>query len=630
MSSAIQSRAAVRPRARVSAKLLWLPILLALVLCLFALALRERSAPTLSLSILGAAATLLVCAAAVGRRALAAGRVLTLEFAPKTAHWVQLIMHSCIYSYWGWYWPQVFDEIPLILAQIIFVYALDMLVCWSRRDKWLLGFGPIPIILSTNLFLWFRDDWFFLQFVMISIGVIAKEYVQWKREGRSTHIFNPSAVGLFLFSVILIATHSTHITWGEDIALNLHLPPNIYLEIFLLGLVVQALFSVTLVTLSAAAVLVIANLIYTRATGVYMFIDSNIPVSVFIGLHLLVTDPATSPKSKSGKLIFGGLYGASVFSLYGFLSAIGAPRFYDKLLPVPPLNLLVQIFDKVGYRLDRWVVGLFQSIRTPRFIWAASPRQMNLVFMSCWVVLFGWMMTTGFVTTEVVGIPHPGKDPAFWEQACNAHRHKACTVWVGVLNVECEKGSPDACLSMGTITNVGVLVPREPAAAGRGLGRACDLGAPNACGLFIDFVKDGGDRSLQASCDKADAYSCFYLATALHAGKGVGQDDPRGLSLFQSSCKQGYVRGCGVAGEMYMNGQGAAMDNARALKNLEKSCAGGWATSCVEAATVYHREPAGPASEELAGQRLLQGCNLGDQAACRMLANPSLFVSPHP
>ena len=40
-----------------------------------------------------------------------------------------------------------------------------------------------------------------------------------------------------------------------------------------------------------------------------MFIDSSIPVSVFIGLHLLVTDPATSPRSNSGKIVFGGLYG---------------------------------------------------------------------------------------------------------------------------------------------------------------------------------------------------------------------------------------------------------------------------------------------------------------------------------
>jgi len=95
------------------------------------------------------------------------------------------------------------------------------------------------------------DDWYFLQFVMISIGVVAKEYVQWKRTARA-HIFSILLRGLFLFSVILIATHSTHITGRRHCAQPA--PATQYLfGNLLLGLVVQALFSVTLVTLSAAA-----------------------------------------------------------------------------------------------------------------------------------------------------------------------------------------------------------------------------------------------------------------------------------------------------------------------------------------------------------------------------------------
>ena len=80
---------------------------------------------------------------------------------------------------------------------MVFLYVLDMLVCWSRRDNWILGFGPIPIIFSMNLFLWFRDDWFYLQFVMVAIIVFGKEFLRWKRDGQSTHIFNPSAFALF-------------------------------------------------------------------------------------------------------------------------------------------------------------------------------------------------------------------------------------------------------------------------------------------------------------------------------------------------------------------------------------------------------------------------------------------------
>ena len=76
-----------------------------------------------------------------------------------------------------------------------------MLLSWSRRDTYTLGFGPFPIIFSTNLFLWFRQDWFYLQFVMIAVGFAAKEFIRWNKDGRQTHIFNPSSFTLTIFSL---------------------------------------------------------------------------------------------------------------------------------------------------------------------------------------------------------------------------------------------------------------------------------------------------------------------------------------------------------------------------------------------------------------------------------------------
>jgi TPR repeat protein/Na+-translocating ferredoxin:NAD+ oxidoreductase RnfD subunit len=599
-------------------------MLLAGVLVIFCFLPRAQDNPALRVSIGLAATALLLFAVLLRQHVVASRRSLTVELLPRRVHYVQLVMHSCLYAYWGWYWREVYHYVPLILVQIIYAYALDMLLCWSRRDRWIAGFGPIPIILSTNLFLWFRDDWFFLQFVMISIGVVAKEFVTWQRDGRRTHIFNPSAVGLFLFSVVLIATHSTSITWGEQIAQTLHRPPNIYLEIFVLGLVVQALFSVTLVTLSAAAVLCLMNVIYTHATGVYQFIDSYIPVSVFIGLHLLVTDPATSPKSNSGKIIFGGLYGASVFGLYSLLTLLGAPRFYDKLLCVPPLNLSVRVLDWVGVPLDHWAAIFFQRLKAPRFVWGGSPRQTNFAFMSLWIVLFSAMMTTGFVETGIVGKSHPGADPAFWEKACDAHLHKACPTWVGMLNAECEQGGSSACLTMANVTNMGLAVPREPATAARGFGRACDLGESGACTAFRNFISNGGDQTLAHSCDRGDAYSCFYLATVLHLGQGLPQDEPRAIRVFEESCDRGYVRACGVLGEMYLLGQGIPVDGIRALKNFERSCAGHFGDSCVSAAMLYHRGVGGIQDEELSQRRFQQGCELGYEPACRFLQSSAL------
>ena len=172
-------------------------------------------------------------------------------------------------------------------------------------------------------FLWFKDDWFYLQFVLVAVGVLGKEFVRWNREGRYVHIFNPSAFTLGLFSVVLLSTGTTHLTWGQEIASTLSLAPQIYLYLFLVGLVVLYFFSVTLVTASAAAVLMGFSAVYASLNGVPYFLDSEIPSAVFLGLHLLVTDPSTSPRTPLGRLLFGVLYGCGVFGLYSLLASLG-------------------------------------------------------------------------------------------------------------------------------------------------------------------------------------------------------------------------------------------------------------------------------------------------------------------
>ena len=73
-----------------------------------------------------------------------------------------------------------------------------------------------------------------------------------------------TAALLALTSAVLIVTQSTYLTHGPEIASTLALPPHIYLEIFLLGLIVQYFFAVTLMTLSATAVLVLKRAVFDR------------------------------------------------------------------------------------------------------------------------------------------------------------------------------------------------------------------------------------------------------------------------------------------------------------------------------------------------------------------------------
>ena len=189
-----------------------------------------------------------------------------------------------MFAYWGYYWRPVYDYAWLLVAQLVFAYAFDMLLAWSRRDTYVLGFGPFPIIFSTNLFLWFRDDWYYLQFVMIAVGFLGKEFVRWRPRWPAGPHLQPVCllVGRCSRSV-LIGTSTTELTWGQEIASTLTLAPHIYLFLFLIGLVVMYFFSITLIAGSAAVVLFGVSALYSAVTGVPYFIDSEIPTAVFLG-----------------------------------------------------------------------------------------------------------------------------------------------------------------------------------------------------------------------------------------------------------------------------------------------------------------------------------------------------------
>lgn len=309
-------------------------------------------------------------------------RALVLEISLRPQHYIQACAHLTIYTYWAAYWQGVSDAAPLIAAQLAFAYGLDALLSWSRRDSYTLGFGPFPIIFSTNLFLWFKADWFYLQFLMVTVGFCAREFIRWQRDGRRVHIFNPSSLPLSLASIVLILTHNTHLTWGQDIATTQLFPPQMYVVIFLVSLPGQVLFGVSRMTLTAVATTYLLIGFDYAVTGLHIFESPTIPIAVFLGMHLLFTDPSTSPRTELGRLIFGALYGASVVALYVVLSRLGVPTFYDKLLQVPILNLLVPTIDRIA-QSDR-----LRWFDPGRLFTTLTPRARHVAYTALWAVLF--------------------------------------------------------------------------------------------------------------------------------------------------------------------------------------------------------------------------------------------------
>ncbi|HET9948179.1 MAG TPA: hypothetical protein VFQ22_04620 [Longimicrobiales bacterium] len=468
-ASLARAEASTPRSAAPSLNVLYLPLAATLGLGLVSFLPRVQSNPRLAGSFWGVTLALLAWHAVLTLRLRKQG--VSRRFVPllRPQHYIQACIHASIFAYWGFYWRQVYDYVPLLLGQLLFAYAFDMLLQWSRREEYALGFGPFPIIFSTNLFLWFKDDWFWLQFLMIAVGFLGKELVRWERDGRRVHIFNPSAFTLGLFSLVLIATGTTSLTWGPEVASTLTLAPYIYTWLFATGLIVMYFFHITLVAGAAATVLFALSAIYYAATGVPYFIDSEIPAAVFLGLHLLVTDPSTSPRTPPGKLLFGGLYGAGVFALYALLGMAGAPTFYDKLLCVPLLNLSVRGIDALVAK-----VKTSEAWARLRMDWAFG--RPNVAYMSVWAVIFAFAAATGRADGRHIGDSLP-----FWQQACEENRRHACERLLQIEATYCSDASAWACNELGAAYAEGRIAEADPELALGYYARACELRYQPAC-----------------------------------------------------------------------------------------------------------------------------------------------------
>ncbi|MBL8730231.1 MAG: hypothetical protein JNM25_17565 [Planctomycetes bacterium] len=576
------------PGAARDSRLAWLPSLLIGVLFAFLLVPRVQQNGHLVQTFAGTAGVLLVWQLVLWLLARRSGHRLAVEFVPPVKqHYIQACVQLCLYAYWGFYWQQpdgvrpIYAQAPLILAQLVFLYAFDALFAWSRGRAWRLASGPMPIVLSTNLFIWFRDDWFVLQFVMVTIGLLGKEFVKWHKEGRRTHVFNPSGFGLAVAAIALIATGNVDLTWAKSLATTIENPPHIFVFLFGLGLVVQGFFAVTLMTFAAAVVMVLINLGYTWTTGVYLFASTNLPAAAFLGLMLLMTDPSTSPRTNLGRTIFGAGYGVGYVVVFQLLGALGAPELFAKLFPVPILNLGVQWLDRLARR------GALGRLNT-RWETALRPRTTNALHMAAWTAVFLALWGSGYVG----GRHHPGDSIPFWKRALAEGRPEAGRKLVMVAGSQAVAGgSAEALNELGILSIEGKVVAAD---ANKALKSAADWFAQAAARgsvhasaniLLLDLFL--GARSsdqeprlafqrLQAEVGNgARGLPCFLVGAAFE----TAGDGGRAVQYYQRCGPDDLFAAKGIA-RLALTAAGAAVDVAPVVPRLTAAAANGDAESC--------------------------------------------------
>jgi hypothetical protein len=312
-----------------------------------------------------------------------------------------------------------------------------------------------------------------------------------------------------------------------------------YLAIFLFAIPGQYLFGVTPMTMAAVATTFVFSAIYYAVTGAYFFSDSHVPIAVFLGMHLLFTDPSTSPRTELGRIVYGVLYGLTTCLLYSVLLRAGMPGFYDKLLQVPLLNLSVKLLDGMArsplmQRIDPSAWRLPRRSReaaTPRVPTVASAKvgRRHLAYISVWAVAFGAMSASGYL-----GDKHPGQYLPFWQKACAADVRSACEDLYFLQDGYCEDGSGWACNELGIL-----LAERYD-----NRGRAA-LVFERACTLRFSAGCDNTSALTQGDVFRRDAPTVADYRFILRGSKGPFPDrEP--AQLYARACVQGWPGTCGT------------------------------------------------------------------------------------
>jgi hypothetical protein len=317
-------------------------------------------------------------------------------------HIIPAAIQATIFTYWWIYWPGAGAQIATFPPEILLAYGVDGILAALTGKEWKIGFGPLPIVLSTNLF---TAPAPLTALVIITTALGTRAFIQ--RNGK--HVLNPSAAGLavgLLLTVVL-----PHYFQAGGVFPRLTIPPNMCELILILALIPQSRFRIALATVGTACGALLAGHFAPEVHGIAM-------PGILIMMVLFVTDPATIPKTPVGLFAYGlfiGL-GMGVISVASRLFGVGDDRLI-KVLPVPFGNALVPVFDSLGAAAaQRWRLTLLQpkwnllhiavwwAIAVPQLL-QEKPRQFDAATH--------WTYGTPLIVRGPDDVPRCENNPAF-------------------------------------------------------------------------------------------------------------------------------------------------------------------------------------------------------------------------
>lgn len=300
------------------------------------------------------------------------------------ALFVQMSMQTLILLYWGYYNPDVYIRFPLIIHQLAFAYLFHFLSCMVLEKKYVLNLSLVPLTLSINLFLWLAPQIYYGHFVLLALAVLAKIFIVREVGTIKRHIFNPSAFVLSLAIIMLILFPSINsLVYGPQVGVSWLGTPHMNTMLFALSCITLWAPNRYLIPIGAIGFIIGADF-FTDTFAHMPLIAELSRGSVLLGTTFLITDPATSPDTKLGQLLFGISYGITIAFAFTIFSYLGLNTYYDKLFFVCVLNYLSPMYDQFGEFLKQKITFIkkfyFFKNRLVSFslyllfIWSIYPR----------------------------------------------------------------------------------------------------------------------------------------------------------------------------------------------------------------------------------------------------------------
>jgi hypothetical protein len=200
------------------------------------------------------------------------------------------------------------------------------------------------------------------------------------------------------------------------------------------------------------------------------------------------------------------------------------PAFYDKLLPVPILNLMVRAIDRAA------LAGKFKLVDFSKLGPALSTAQRRAAIVGVWGLIF-----VSISAAKGVGDEHQGQWVPFWQETCEEGSDRACGHLATLEQGLCFEDSGWACNELGILLNTLEYPLTE---IGGALDRGCTLGFPTACENVVR-LRTGPEPLVSARPLPRD------LPILLRGSKRpLSERDPD--VLYALACERGFSSACGM------------------------------------------------------------------------------------